>query len=172
MGFATGLFLGLGVISIGWIGMGWLLSIQGGGLGMAVGFPFFLCTGAPAALVFLIIALICYSMYTSERRHQEMLAASYARNDMLGNMATIQLAQAQMQHSQMTGQPYAPPHQIESPYQDEWERDDNMRRTQNPIKRGERIITQPKTRKPGEYNQKGQSTDDAVDKIRRRNRMD
>lgn len=66
-----------------------------------VSLTFFLCTGVPAFMLSLMFGLVFYSMHTSERRHQEILMAQYARNDTLGNMATTQLAQAQMQYGAM-----------------------------------------------------------------------
>jgi len=135
--------------------------------GGTVTLSFFLCTGIPAAVVCILFALVCESSWQAERRHREQLEAAYARNDILGNMATIQLAQAQMQHN--SGR--SSPGRIESQYDDQWEQDD-LQPAQKPIRHHDVIITPGRVRRPGETGAKGQSTDDAVDKIRRYKRLD
>ena len=70
-----------------------------GGITGGLGVGFFACTGLPAAAVFGAFMLVCFSSWQSDRRHQEILAAERLRNDILGNMALVQMAQAQMQYN-------------------------------------------------------------------------
>lgn len=62
------------------------------GLTMSV----FACTGLPAAAFCMLLSLLCFFGWQAERRHQERLTADYARNEILGNMAVAQMAQAQL----------------------------------------------------------------------------
>lgn len=117
---------------------------------------FFIYTGVPVAIGSLVLGLVFYAFAEAERRHEEMLAVQLLRGDPEFRRSVD----------------YRQPAQLESRYQEEWQFDDEIKRSANPIKRGDRIITQPKTRKPGEYNIKGQRTDEEIDKIRRYKRLD
>ncbi len=114
-----------------------------GGLGVG----FFACTGLPAAAIFALLSLACNGAYQTERRHQEMLTAQYNRNEALGNMTEIQLAQAKMQFQQMQAQrPYQQP-RIYNEFPDEKPRlDDAPRKDDFEMRRQEFIRDQQRKR--------------------------
>lgn len=98
----------------------------------SMGVSFFLCTGIPASLVLFLLAFITNSADIAERRHRELLAAQMIRNDALGNMATFQAAQAQMQFTQMQNQQRPVtgkfPDEIERESQSDWLKRHNKER--------------------------------------------
>lgn len=162
----SGCFLILTILSCGWISTGLFLTSQAPALVNqvakdskstapkdaqqaataittlltgGVSLSFFLCTGIPAGLFCGMLAIVFYSLHTSERRHQEMLNAQMVRNDTLGNMATVQLAQAQMQYGDMQNK-RALPDPNQSKYQDHYKdvNEQNPQRKPRPIYKGEK----------------------------------
>lgn len=73
------------------------------GITLGLGAGTFACTGIPVALISGFFAVLCFSGWQTERRHQEMIDVERSRNAVLSGMAMTQIAQAQMQYNQTQG---------------------------------------------------------------------
>jgi len=73
------------------------------GITLGLGAGTFACTGIPVALISGLFAILCFSGWQAERRHQEMITVEQSRNAVLAGMAMTQIAQAQMQYNQTQG---------------------------------------------------------------------